>query len=97
MTREEHAARLAAILAAGGDVAIVSENVTALSEDYAGMLATSALQSAENMQLKNDKQALIDQNMKLFLKVGAVVEAEPEVVDTKPTFESLFDENGNLK
>jgi hypothetical protein len=97
MTRENHAQILANILAGAGDPAIISEQVTLLSEDYAGLLAQSALMEAESATLRQQNQSLIDQNMKLFLKVGAVPEPEKEPEETIPSFDSLFDENGNLK
>lgn len=97
MTREEHALILANILAGAGDPAVISEQVTLLSEDYGSVLASSALQAAENATLRQQNQSLIEQNMKLFLKVGAVPEATQEPEEAIPTFESLFDENGNLK
>jgi len=99
MTREEHAGKLAEILANPGDTAMISDSLTAISENYAGMLADSALLSSENERLTAANASLVEQNMKLFLKVGTVVDQPAPVVEEEevPTFESLFDEMGNLK
>ena len=97
MDRNTHASLLAAILAGRDDQAAVSDNLTVLSEDYAGMLADLELTKAENANLKNRNQALTEQNMKLFLKVGNVPEPEPELEPETRTFESLFDEKGRLR
>lgn len=97
MDRNTHAAILAGILSGREDQAVVSDNLTVLSEDYAGVLAELELTKAENATLKTRNQALTEQNMKLFLKVGNVPEPEPEPEPETRTFESLFDTNGKLR
>lgn len=98
MKREEHASILASILSGRDDQAIVSDSLTTLSEDYAGMLADLELTRGENESLKKRNDDLTAQNMKLFLKVGNVPEPEAEAeTEKKRTYEDLFDEFGHLK
>lgn len=98
MNRNEHSNILAAILAAASDPATVSDKVTQLSDDYMGLLAESEINRETITGLKKQNEELIKQNMKLFLKVGVSQETPiQELEEKRPTFESLFDENGNLK
>lgn len=98
MTREAHAQVLASILEGSADRATTSEAVTTLSEDYAAALADSSVLGAKVAALETENARLIDQNMKLFLKVGSVPPPEPEQKDEPNlTFENLFDADGNLK
>ncbi len=98
MTVEEHAAILAEILANPSDTATVSEKLTILSENYGSIVAEKAAADLMVAELTEKNEKLIQQNMELFLKVGNVPEsAPPEQGETIPTYDDLFDENGNLK
>ena len=97
MTREDHARTLAAVLEAAADKAAASEAVTALSEDYAAMLANAAVLEAKVADLAKQNAALVEQNMKLFLKVGAVpppAEDEGTGEEPKRTYEDLYKQLG---
>ena len=97
MTREEHARLLADILKNAKDPASVSDALTKLQEDYQATLANAELTSADNASLKQRNDELIQQNMKLFLKVGKVPEEKQQQSDQPKKFEDLFDEKGRLK
>lgn len=99
MTREQIALALAEILAKSGDQAATSELVTQISDHNGEQAARLAVAEAEAAALKLRNTELIEQNMKLFLRVGAAPaeeSKESEDPEIKP-FSSLFDENGNLK
>lgn len=86
--------------AQAGDTAVVSEKITALSEDYGAVSAELTLAKGKVDELAGKNAALQDQNLKLFLKQGAVViPATPDPEPDKPArFEDLFDPvTGRLK
>ena len=71
-----------------------------LSDLYTGFTGKSnevATLSEANTTLKSNNEALKEQNMKLFLKVGSEVKAiaKPDRQE-KRTYESLFNEKGEL-
>jgi hypothetical protein len=100
MTFEEHKGHTTSILSNSSDVGKVSEILTVLTEDYVSMLAAAEALASENAKLTADNASLLEQNMNLFLKVGAPAEpekeeeAEPDIEDLK--FDDLFDGLGNL-
>ena len=99
MKPEEFKAKTAEILANLDDQAKVSTILAELTEDYDNETATKseALTTAEKLIADNEK--LRAANMSLFLKVGEQKPAEDEkkLEDTTPTYEDLFDADGNLK
>ena len=99
MKPEEFKAKTAEILANLNDQAKVSTILAELTEDYDTETATKseALTTAEKLIADNEK--LRAANMSLFLKVGEQKPAEDEkkLEDTTPTYEDLFDADGNLK
>lgn len=95
MTREAHALILAQLLEAAADKATASGLLTQLSDDYAAALADTALLQGRADALTAENARLVEQNMKLFLKVGNV--PEPETKEDEPaglTFESLYKDLG---
>lgn len=98
MTREEHATKLATLLEAAADKATTSELLTQLADDYAAQLASAALSDAEVKRLTDENARLVEQNMRLFLKVGEVPEnKEPEKPEENPTgltFDALYQQLG---
>ncbi len=99
MTREEHEKLLAGILANAKDPAAVSEALTSLREDYGSTLADLSLTHADNETLKKKNKEIVEQNMKLFLKVGTKTpEQDNDQGESKPSFADLFDpKTGKLK
>lgn len=99
MKRDEHQIILSEILGNVGDVAKVSENLTKLSEDYGGVNAELELTKAENAALKTRNETVVQENMRLFLKLqtGAEEEKEQEKPEGPPDYETLFNANGTLK
>ena len=99
MKPEEFKAKTAEILANLDDQAKVSTILAELTEDYDNETATKtdAMTTAEKLTADNEK--LRAANMSLFLKVGEQQPAEDEkkLEDTTPTYEDLFDDDGNLK
>ena len=99
LSREEHACILASILEQP-DAANVSEMVTQLAENYAGVLADAAVNSEQIVTLKKQNEDLIQQNMKLFLKVGAgdPKDDAPVLEEEKPVlrFDDLIKEDGHI-
>jgi FtsZ-binding cell division protein ZapB len=95
---EEFKAKTEEILANLTDQAKVSTLLTELTEhnDDAVTEVTTATQTAEKLTADNEK--LRSANMNLFLKIGDQKPAEqPKPQDKTPSYEDLFDENGNLK
>ena len=99
MKPEEFKAKTAEILANLDDQAKVSTLLAELTEDYDAETAvkTTAMTTAEKLTADNEK--LRAANMSLFLKGGEQNPAEDEkkLEDTTPTYEDLFDADGNLK
>ena len=102
MKPEEQKILLSEILVASqaGDTALVSEKITALSEDYGTVNAALVLATSKVNELSGKNTALQEQNLKLFLKQGAVVIPDKTDEDEKKKldFADLFDpETGKLK
>lgn len=99
LSREEHAGILAKILEQP-DSANVSEMVTQLAENYAGVLADNAVNTEQIATLKKQNDDLIQQNMKLFLKIGQgePQDTAPEMPEERPIlrFDDLVNENGHI-
>ena len=97
MTREAHAVMLATLLEAAADKSTASDLLTQLSDDYAALLATAALADGEVKRLAGENARLVEQNMRLFLKVGEVPDKEPEKPEENPTgltFDGLYQQLG---
>lgn len=99
MKPEEFNAKTQEILTNLTDQAKVSTILTELVEDYNTVTATTETATATSQKLTADNEKLRQANMNLFLKVGETKKEEEtkQDEDNKPTFEDLFDENGNLK
>lgn len=99
LTREEHQRKLAAILEKP-EPAFISEVVSELSENYAGLIADHTVQSEQLSKAEKDKQELIQQNMKLFLKIGTgePKDNEPNLEEKpkKRSFEDLIGKDGHI-
>ncbi len=99
LSREQHAQLLAAILE-NPDTANVSEQVTQLAENYAGILAENKMNSEQLAAIKKQNDELVQQNMKLFLKIGQSdpQDNEPDIPDERPVlrFEDLVNDNGHI-
>lgn len=107
MTGEEHAALIHDIAANLTDQSKVTEMLTRLSNDYTEMTE----KVAKLPQLEKDNENLRSVNMKLFLQVGDKPKGTGKEVDakeqqetgeitnteTKPKFDDLFNEKGELK
>jgi hypothetical protein len=96
---EEFKAKTEELMQSLTDQAKVSTLLAELNEDYTKEMTekTTAMTTAEKLVADNEK--LRSANMNLFLKIG-----EPKKDEQKPTeivntltYESLFDENKNLK
>lgn len=105
MTREEHKAAVNKLLGmiASEHQATASELLTNLSDDYERTL--SSYDEAQNnvKTLTENNETLRSVNAKLFLRVGATEkethkEEQPtdKPKDNIPSFESLFNEKGEL-
>ena len=99
LSREEHAGILASILEQP-EAANVSEMVTQLAENYAGVLADAAVNTEQITTLKKQNEDLVQQNMKLFLKVGTgdPKDDAPVLEEEKPVlrFDDLIKEDGHI-
>ena len=99
MKPEEFNAKTQEILSNLTDQAKVSTVLSELIEDYNTVTAETetARTTAEKFTAENEK--LRQANMNLFHKVWETKKEEEtkQYEDNKPTFEDLFDENGNLK
>lgn len=105
MTRDEHKAAINRLLGmvSPEHQADASELLTNLSQDYEQTLTTSEQAAANVETLTANFEHLREVNAKLFLQVptGKVNEptTHPEPVkqpETPPSFESLFNEKGEL-
>ena len=97
MTSEEHKKLLNEILNNLDNQATVSEKLTQLSEDYTNILTENATLTTSNSELNEKNKELLETNMKLFLKVGSEEKKEEQEQENEtPSFEDLFDDNGNL-
>lgn len=99
MKPEEFNAKTQEILSNLTDQAKVSTVLSELIEDYNTVTAEMETARATAEKLTADNEKLRQANMNLFLKVGETKKEEEtkQDEDNKPTFEDLFDENGNLK
>lgn len=107
MTRDEHRQRINALLDMVGadNQAEASEILTELSEDYDETLTTSETLTTENTALKEKNEKLRSVNADLFLKVGTPAdpnkgknpESHNKNDDDIPSFDTLFNEKGELK
>lgn len=102
MTKEEHQEIVKQIMGNLSDQGKVSELLTNLSEDYGVVITESETNKTLAEQTQKDMDNLREYNMKLFLKLGeqnsGIKENEQQEPQQKElTFDSLFDESGNLK
>jgi hypothetical protein len=98
MKVEEHTALIHELRSNLTDEGKVSEILTKLSQDYGQVTAVSAEHEKKSTELTAANEKLRSYNMELFLQVGKPATPQPQPQpETKPTFESLFDEKGNLK
>ena len=99
MKPEEFNAKTQEILSNLTDQAKVSTVLSELIEDYNTVTAETETAKTTAEKLTADNEKLRQANMNLFLKVGETKKEEEteQDEDNKPTFEDLFDENGNLK
>lgn len=99
LSREQHAEILAKILEQP-DSANVSEMVTQLAENYASVLADSAVNGEQIATLKKQNDDLVQQNMKLFLKIGQGEPQDdtPKLEEERPVlkFDDLVNDNGHI-
>jgi hypothetical protein len=96
---EEFKAKTEELLQNHTDQAKISTILAELNDDYVKEMTekTTALTTAEKLVADNEK--LRSANMSLFLKIGEPKKEEEQKANTldTPKYESLFDENGNLK
>ena len=83
------------------EAANVSEMVTQLAENYAGVLADAAVNTEQITTLKKKQnEDLIQQNMKLFLKIGQGEPQDdtPKLEEERPVlkFDDLVNDNGHI-
>lgn len=99
MKPEEFNAKTQEILGNLTDQAKVSTVLSELIEDYNTVIAEMETARTTAEKLTADNEKLRQANMNLFLKVGETKKEEEtkQDEDNKPTFEDLFDEDGNLK
>lgn len=103
MTAEEHRALVQELLTEHGNQAKVSLIVSQLSEDYTGVLAETQTANDRAKELEKYNNDLRDANSKLCLKITDFPsdkkeeDKKKEKEEETPTFDALFDENGNLK
>lgn len=101
MTREEFANVSAEILANLADTGKVSELLDSLRNAFNDTLTESETNAKTAAELTEKNESLQAANMQLFLKTGVQeklsAETETETETETPDFDSLFDENGELK
>lgn len=100
-TRERSKEILARILELSGEEqGETSGLLSELSDGQSELFNDNELMDNTIKSLESKIAELKEQNMELFLKTGTMLnEAEEDlerVEDEKPTFEDLFDENGEL-
>ena len=105
MTRDEHKAIIDKLMAHSTteNQAEVSELLTQLSDDYEETLTSLETSNSTVTQLTENNEKLRDVNAKLFLKVGEIPKPENNSnndnnvnEEDAPSFESLFNEKGEL-
>lgn len=101
MTADEFNAAVTDILGNVSDVGHVSQKLDELRTAFGEALTDAETRAKTIETLEGEKKSLQEANMSLFLKIGTPQkETETEKKDETPAeadFESLFDENGNLK
>lgn len=101
MTADEFNAAVTDILGNVSDVGHVSQKLDELRTAFGEALTDAETRAKTIETLEGEKKSLQEANMQLFLKIGTPQkETETEKKDETPAeadFESLFDENGNLK
>lgn len=78
------------------DTGEIANLLSDLYSGFTGRLNEVNKLSEANETLKSNNETLKEQNMKLFLKVGNQVEPVTQPQNTKLTYESLFNEKGEL-
>lgn len=97
MTKEEHETLLQSLKENIDDKDKIIDIIDNLKTDYVEQLNQIENLTKENTETKTKNNELLEQNMKLFLRVGATKkEAEQTKEENNLTFESLFDTNGEL-
>ncbi len=101
MTADEFNAAVTDILGNVSDVGHVSQKLDELRTAFGEALTDAETRAKTIETLEGEKKSLQEANMNLFLKIGTPQkETKTEQKDETPEetdFESLFDENGNLK
>lgn len=101
MTADEFNAAVTDILGNVSDVGHVSQKLDELRTAFGEALTDAETRAKTIETLEGEKKSLQEANMNLFLKIGTPqkeTETEKETETPQETdFESLFDENGNLK
>ena len=101
LTADEFNAAVTDILGNVSDVGHVSQKLDELRTAFGEALTDAETRAKTIETLEGEKKSLQEANMNLFLKIGtSQKETETEKKDefpTEPDFETLFDENGNLK
>lgn len=98
MLREEFNGKCAELLGVESpETAKISALVTELKEAFSNIQTELELAAAEVAALKTQNKDLKEQNMQLFLKVTTEPEQTEKPQTPKPSYDSLFDENGRLK
>lgn len=99
LSREEHKQLLTRLLESP-EPANISDAVTQLADNYAEVLADLAINRETSDSLRRQNDDLVQQNMKLFLKIG---EGEPkddqiEIPEEKKVlrFDDLVNESGHI-
>lgn len=100
MTLDELKKTTAEILSSAGNVGKMSELLTGITDGYGEQVSQASELATEVETLKAENEELKQANMKLFLRVGETQEKEDNndelAEEEPPSFENLFDENGNL-
>jgi hypothetical protein len=99
LTKEQHTKILNDLRSMCTDIGKASEILTELSDDYSSTLACVDDLTNKNAEFHKNNESLVKANGNLFLKLQMQEEnKEEEKEEEKPlTFDSLFDEKGNLK
>ena len=105
MKREEHKQHMETLLGmvAPEHQAKASEILTTLTDDYETTLTGAETTLGELEKLKENNETLRKVNADLFLKVGHTPQSTSEPKPSEPpkddvkTYDSLFDEKGELK
>lgn len=108
MTRDEHNQIIQQLLncVAADHQATASNLLLQLSEDYEEFTTNLETLTQHNTKLSNDFEELRKVNSKLFLRVGETEKVSSQNIPTPkdgepeediPTYESLFNEKGELK